>query len=65
MKKLQSKINLNNSAEIKLTQKELDQLRGGDDTYNTNSIMSCSCTYKNKSVTINQNSELGGKCTCM
>lgn len=64
MKKLKTKLSLNQLDSKILNQLELKQLKGGDDIYNTNSIHSCTCEFNNNSVIYNQNSEFGCTCRC-
>jgi len=49
-----------------LSKKELKELKGGDDVYNTNSVGGCNCSFKNLSAgaTYNGNSVDGCRCTC-
>jgi len=49
-----------------LSRKELKELKGGDDVYNTNGNMGCMCTFTNFSVsaTYNGNSVFGCSCHC-
>jgi len=58
-----------------LTNEEMIYLLGGSaillnelaciDINNTNSVATCACTYKNKSVISNDNSVSGCRCLCM
>ena len=58
-----------------LTKEEINYLLGGNvlelnelvspDINNTNSTPTCVCSYMNKSVITNSNSETGCRCLCM
>lgn len=60
---------MKNSEKIKLskavlTKRELDQLRGGGDIQNNNTVPSCVCSYDNRSLIENNNIVAGCSCTC-
>jgi len=61
MKRL-GKIKVSSSS---LNKKELKELKGGDDVYNTNGNWTCFCTFSNLSAVYNQNSVNGCSCNCV
>jgi hypothetical protein len=48
-----------------LNKKELGELKGRGDVYNTNSYVACECTYYDYGVTYNINTEFGCACRCV